>query len=414
MAAPRAWFVHHRGSSRIHGPLPNRPSLTHDPMADLQAVLDATARRPAAVAPVPFAGGWIGTFSYDLGRMIEPAARHEPSACDDRPWPLVELAWCPSALVYDHLERRWYGVGPEHDSLPSATDHAESPPLRTGAVTSSLPRDAYLDAVRRIRAYIAAGDVFQTNLTQRLSLPFTGSTRHLARAALTASRARYGAYLELCDGRAIVSMSPELFLDVDPVTREIITRPIKGTRPAGATARELLESEKDAAELHMIVDLMRNDLGRICAFGSVSVPAGRMIETHPTVHHGVGEVRGRLRDDVSFTDVLRATFPPGSVTGAPKIRAMQIIDELEPVRRGAYCGAIGFVGDDGGIGLNVAIRTMQCCGVRPPHRMDVLTGTLDYGAGGGIVTDSDPAAEHQESLDKAAVLRLTLSGLSTA
>ena len=184
-------------------------------------------------------------------------------------------------------------------------------------------------------------------------------------------------------------MSPELLLDVDGATRRVVTRPIKGTRPRRVDRRELIESEKDAAELHMIVDLMRNDLGRVCRYGSIRVPRARTIETHGRVHHGVGEVVGTLREGVGLGELLRATFPAGSVTGAPKIRAMQIIEELEPVTRGPYCGAMGFISGDGSVRLNVAIRTA------------VVTGAvIDYAVGGGIVADSDPAAEYQESLDK--------------
>jgi para-aminobenzoate synthetase component 1 len=221
------------------------------------------------------------------------------------------------------------------------------------------------------------------------------------------SGAWYGGYLELPDGRCLLSLSPELFLDVESGTRRVVTRPIKGTRPASVSEAELLASAKDAAELHMIVDLMRNDLGRICEFGSVQVPVARTIETHPTVHHGVGEVTGRLRDGVKLYELLRATFPGGSVTGAPKIRAMQIIDELEPVTRGPYCGAVGFVGGGDRIVLNIGIRTLVLTGQRPDGRWDRLTGRLDYGVGGGIVADSDPRAEYRETVDKAEILKRT-------
>jgi para-aminobenzoate synthetase component 1 len=162
----------------------------------------------------------------------------------------------------------------------------------------------------------------------------------------------------------------------------------------------------------MIIDLVRNDLGRVCQYGSVRVPAARTIETYRTVHHGVGEVRGILRGDVSFADLLGATFPGGSVTGAPKIRAMQIIDELEPVRRGPYCGSIGYISDCGNACLNIAIRTMALTGEPEAGRFDRMRGLLDYGAGGGIVADSQPIAEYRESLDKAEVLRLALGAPS--
>ena len=215
-------------------------------------------------------------------------------------------------------------------------------PTQDSQLTSSVNPDEYLTMVSNTIDYIAAGDIFQANITQRLCGTFDGSTRALGRSALALSQAWYGAYLELPAGRCLVSLSPELFLDADFNSRAVITRPIKGTRPTTVDARDLLESPKDAAELHMIVDLMRNDLGRVCEYGSVRVPQSRAIETHPTVHHGVAEITGSLCADVSLGRLLEATFPGGSVTGAPKIRAMQIIDELEPVSRGPYCGAIGF------------------------------------------------------------------------
>ena len=193
-------------------------------------------------------------------------------------------------------------------------------------------------------------------------------------------------------------MSPELFLRVRP-DGAIATRPIKGTRPASADPRELLESAKDAAELAMIVDLMRNDLGRIAALGSVEVTEGRVLETHSTVHHGVAEIRARIRDGASWTEILAATFPPGSVTGAPKIRAMQIIDELEPSPRGFYCGALGFVSRSGHASLNVAIRTVQIAAADASGFRSVA-----YHAGCGIVADSDPWGEVAETHAKALAL----------
>jgi para-aminobenzoate synthetase component 1 len=282
-------------------------------------------------------------------------------------------------------------------------------PVTVTGWTSSLTADGYLAAVRRTLEHIAAGDIFQANITQRLSADFRGGPRRLAARALARSAAGYGAYLELPGGRHIVSMSPELFLEVVPDAcggRRVVTRPIKGTRPAGVAREELRDSPKDAAELHMIVDLMRNDLGRVCAYGSVRVPVARAIETHPTVHHGVGEVTGLLREDAGMSDLLRATFPGGSVTGAPKIRAMQIIEDLEPVPRGPYCGSIGFFSDTGAACLSIAIRTiLLTAGDRGGGGRPVR---LDYSVGGGVVADSVPGAEYDESLAKAAVLKVVL------
>ncbi len=367
----------------------------------------------------PFSGGWIGYLSYELGCEIEPAA-----SCKTRtssgPWPLVELAYCPGALVFDHHEQHWACVGctDAAESILSLldwsrTDHSAM--WTASALKSARPGDAHLNAVTQTLHYIAAGDIFQANMTQQFHADFTGSTRALACNALSQSGARYGAYLEMPNGRCVVSMSPELFLQFTPCTREVVTRPIKGTRPQRDDVNTLLHSAKDEAELNMIIDLMRNDLGRVCEYNTVHVAQARQIETHPTVHHGVGTVIGRLNATSDIADLLMATFPGGSITGAPKIRAMQIIEELEQSPRGPYCGAIGMFSDCGSMTLSIAIRTMLLRGLRESSTVwDRLDGQLTYGAGGGIVADSLPLAEYRESLDKLAVLRLALRGATCA
>jgi para-aminobenzoate synthetase component 1 len=369
--------------------------MVHDFQQDLDTILAAT-RIDANRTQLPFIGGWIGYLAYDLGRTIEPAVAQAPVPQDDRGWPLIELAYCPDALVYDHASGAWWVVG-NGDRINLACSPSTAAP-EIGPLESAVPPQAHIDAVRRTIGYIAAGDIYQANITQRLTARFQGSTRCWSHAALQRSGAWFGAHLELPDERCLVSLSPELFLAIEPAGRRIITRPIKGTRPSEVDRRELAESAKDAAELHMIVDLLRNDLGRVCDYGTVRVNHARRIETHPTVHHGVGEIQGRLRDDVSIGQLLSAVFPGGSVTGVPKIRAMQVIDELEPVRRGPYCGAIGYLGDDGAASLNVAIRTAA---FSPDGRGGAW---LDYGVGGGIVADSDPVAEYEECMTKARVL----------
>ena len=381
--------------------------FSHDPLRDLDALTTATSTQ--SDQRLPFVGGWIGCFGYDLGRWIEPAASDGPPPADDRSWPLIELAYCPNALVFDNLLGEWHVVGDVPIEALVTAQNLDVETFIAGPMTSSVSPDEYLKVVSDTIDYIAAGDIFQANVTQRLSGSFEGSTRALGRSALALSQAWYGAYLELPPGRCIVSLSPELFLDTDFESRAVTTRPIKGTRPITVDARELLESPKDAAELHMIVDLMRNDLGRVCEYGTVRVPQARVIETHPTVHQGVAQITGLLRADVSLGQLLGATFPGGSVTGAPKIRAMQIIDELERVCRGPYCGAIGWISDGGVVRLNIAIRTIALSGRREADVWSKLSGTLDYGVGGGIVADSVPIAEYRESLDKAAVLRLVLA-----
>ncbi len=373
-------------------------------------------RRPASAPPSPHAG-WIGSLSYDLGRVLEPHAAGPSgrAASDDRDWPLAEFAWCPDVLVLDHATGAATVVGDpgrvpiDPAELTAGSEEGEAASFLHGPLDSLPGRPAFEQAVDRCVKLIHAGDLFQANLARRSSATFDGSTRALAERAFAASGAWFGAYLETEGGRTVVSMSPELFLSFDRASRRVVTRPIKGTRPAAVPTDVLERSEKDRAELAMIVDLMRNDLGRVARIGSVRVDAPRTIESHPTVHHAVAEVSGTLRDGLDLVDLLAATFPPGSVTGAPKIRAMQVIDELEPRRRGPYCGATGLFSTDGSLLLNVAIRTMALSG-RSHGRPGELAGTLDYWAGCGIVAESDPASEWDESVTKSEVLLRALGG----
>lgn len=414
---------------------------------------------PGSPFKVPFAGGWIGWISYDLGRTIEPAAQAPDGAaaraCDDRGWPLFELMRCDGAYVHDGEHGEWHTVGDE-SALPEAealTNKSSLAVPRIEGFTSRSGRAAYEASVARAIELIRAGDIFQANLAHRLSAEFHGSPRLIAERLLSAAGAWYGAYIESPDDqggirRAIASASPELFLTIDAVSRHVVTRPIKGTRAIGSEAA-LLASEKDAAELAMIVDLMRNDLGRVCEYGSVRVDDPRSLETHgsaerespemhgdtrkrlenvsdhsvnessprlrvsvvdpPGVVHGVATVSGTLRPGFGAADLLRATFPPGSVTGAPKIRAMRVIDQLEPVRRGAYCGAVGFVSDCGHSAWNVAIRTavLSCA---PGGTAASARGTIDYSVGAGIVEGSNPATEWEETLHKAGILARAFPG----
>jgi len=235
-------------------------------------------------------------------------------------------------------------------------------------------------------------------------MPEARFARELFARLAAAARPAHGFYLELPTGHVICSVSPELFLRYDAGTRRLVTEPMKGTRPIGTDPCELFESEKDRAELAMIVDLMRNDLGRVAAFGSVTVDIPRRIEPHGgSVLQATAGISARLREGLGFHDAIAAGFPPGSVTGAPKIRAMQIIDGLEPVRRGFYCGTLGAIEPDGSAVLSVAIRTAL---VSAPDGRGVRT--VDYHVGCGIVADSDPEAEWRESLDKAEVLTRVL------
>ncbi len=363
--------------------------------------------RRAAPHASPHAG-WIVSLGYDLGRVLEPKAVAERGAADDRDWPIATLCWCPDALVFDHALGAWSRVGDPPALIDAATD-AHRDDFTVGPLRHTDDRAAFERAVDRCVRLIHDGDLFQANIARRMVVDFSGSTRELAARAFAASGAWFGAYLEADPGRTIVSMSPELFLSFDAASRRIVTRPIKGTRPQDDDAAALEASEKDAAELAMIVDLMRNDLGRVCEIGSIAVDSARLIETHPTVHHGVAEVSGRVRAGLDAFDCIAATFPPGSVTGAPKVRAMQVIDELESARRGPYCGATGLIAADGSFALNVAIRTMALSGRGDPRRPAHLDGALDYWAGCGIVAESLPAAEWEESVTKTAVLLRTLT-----
>jgi len=251
--------------------------------------------------------------------------------------------------------------------------------------------------------YVFAGDIFQANLSQRLEAPLVGTPLELYRRLRHRNAAPFAAYLDFGD-LAIASSSPERFLRVDPDGR-VETRPIKGTRPRGlspehdaALAQALVESGKDRAENVMIVDLLRNDLSRVCRPGSVRVPELFALEHYPTVHHLVSTVVGELAPAQGPVDVLRAAFPGGSITGAPKVRAMQIIAELEPTQRAVYCGSIGYLSRTGALDTSIVIRTYL-----------VLGRDVYVQVGGGIVADSDPDEEYQETLDKARGLVVALT-----
>jgi para-aminobenzoate synthetase component 1 len=264
-------------------------------------------------------------------------------------------------------------------------------------IRSSFTHAAYLEAVTRVREYILAGDIFQTNLSQRFEVPLRERPWDLYVRMRKRNAAPFAAFLELPDG-AVLSASPERFLRVD-VDGLVETRPIKGTRPRGigpehdgALGQALTESAKDRAENLMIVDLMRNDLSRVCEPGTVRVPELFALERYATVHHLVSTVVGRLSPGTDALDLLRAAFPGGSITGAPKVRAMEIIAELEPSQRSAYCGSIGYWSVTGALDTNIAIRTV----IAPGDRDRVY-----FSAGGGIIADSDPEQEYRETLDKA-------------
>jgi para-aminobenzoate synthetase component 1 len=352
---------------------------------------------------LPLPCGAVGAFGYDLGQHLERLPRR---AEDDLDFPDLVLGFYDEVTSLDvrdgsavrvelgrRFDRRAIDPGTYAEVFGAGASTARPGPTFT--------RERYLAAVSRVREYIAAGDVYQVNLSQRFHARSALSPFAVYEALRAASPAPYAAFLQF-GRRALISASPEQFLELRG--RRLVTRPIKGTRRRSADpadderlARELLASPKDDAELAMIVDLERNDLGRVCETGSVAVAVPKVLERHPTVHHLSATVEGRLRSGLGPVDVLRAAFPGGSITGAPKIRAMEIIDELEPTRRAFYTGAIGALGFDGSMNLSIAIRTVLADG--PEYY---------FQAGGGIVADSDPEAEYEETLAKAAALARAL------
>jgi para-aminobenzoate synthetase component I len=402
----------------------------------------------APVDPVsglpPFQGGAVGYIGYDFGAVLE---RIPPTRYDDLAIPDVVLGLYDWVVAWDHLigtawiistgmpeqgqarehrarerleevRRRVTGAGgPTHPghrrsggsawpaiALPECPSPPSFPVLgvegaeRIG-LRSSFTHRAYLDAVARVRDYILAGDIFQANLSQRFEGPLAEPAFALYQRLRRHNAAPFAAYIDLGEF-AVLSASPERFLRLDENRRHVETRPIKGTRPRGlgpmhdaALGRALAESDKDRAENVMIVDLLRNDLSRVCRPGTVRVPELFALEQHPTVHHLVSTVVGELEPGSGPMDLLRAAFPGGSITGAPKVRAMEIIAELEPTRRGVYCGSIGYISSTGAMDMSIVIRTYVA-----------LRGRVYFQAGGGIVADSDPEQEYRETLDKARAL----------
>ncbi len=390
----------------------------------------------------PFQGGAAGYIAYDFGAVLErlPSPRYDDLGLPDLVFGLYD--W---VIAWDHQAgRAWIistGITAPGDGAPRAgraeerlawvrrilagptagaggrprVPHPITAPAPSFPVTgldeaaeiglrSSFTHRGYLDAVTRVRDYIVAGDIFQANLSQRLDAPLEEDPWHLYRRLREVNPAPFAAYLEF-DGLYLASASPERFLQLEPSGR-VETRPIKGTRPRGlsplhdaALSQALLESEKDRAENLMIVDLLRNDLSRVCRPGSIRVPELFALEGYRTVHHLVSTVVGQLAPGRDATDLLAATFPGGSITGAPKVRAMEIIAELEPSRRGPYCGSIGYLSVSGAMDTSIVIRTFVALG-----------GRAYFSVGGGIVADSDPEEEYRETLDKARALIAALAG----
>lgn len=387
-----------------------------DPWSILKEVL-RRFRIPHVTGLPPFQGGAVGYLSYDLGRLIE---RLPSLARDDMSLPEMYLAMYDWAMAYDAMTgQSWlFSTGFPDGSYKHAkiriaqvlrrldVSGMEQSEVGVAALTplkSNFTRESYMEAVRKVKEYLADGDVYQVNISQRLETTFSGDIWPMYMRLRQTNPAPFSAYLEFPEG-IVLSTSPEEFLRLQG--RRVETRPIKGTSPRGRTlledrrlSEELFFSEKDRAENVMIVDLLRSDLGRVCQVGSLSVPELFVVESSPTVHHLVSTVTGDLQKDMDAVDLLRASFPGGSVTGAPKIRAMEVIEELEPVRRGVYCGAIGYFSFSGDMNTSIVIRTVLA-----------TRGKLYLQVGGGIVADSDPEAEYEETLHKARGLRQAIEG----
>ena len=411
-----------------------RPAAGGDPFAVARRLVARLSAAPAAAAPAatgsapasapgsapgpapatgdlpPFLGGLVGYLAYDLGHELE---RLPELARDDQGLPRLRLALHDWTIAWDRrtgaawlagraldgdvarLERRLADVLDRLGRPARAAAEPAAPPDEL-AFVSSLSRAEYERGVETVRDWIAHGDIYQANLTRRLATAFDGDPWPLYRRLRTGDPSLFSAWLDLGGRRAILSASPEPFLRVS-AEGIVTTDPIKGTRPRGRTrvedralACELLASAKDRAENVMIVDVLRNDLGRVCTPGSVRVPRLCRLERTAAVQHLVSTVTGRLAPDRDAFDLLAASFPGGSITGAPKIRAMEILEELEPVRRGPYTGSLGWIGPDGAMQTSILIRTFVADGER-----------LSLHVGGGITWQSEPAAEWDETVAKA-------------
>lgn len=373
----------------------------------------------------PFLGGAMGYFGYDLCHHLEKLPK---PANDDLKFPDMSIGFYDLIIAFDHkIQRAWacssgypekkflkrkvraetrldFLLAQLKKILPKKSENEFNLVCEAETISSNFSKKSYLEVVKKVVDYIHDGDIFQANISQRFS---TKIPDNVSRFAIYCKLRRlnpapFSAYFNL-DNMIIASSSPERFIQLTS-HKKVETRPMKGTRPRSANrkidkqlAEELLASDKDRAENIMIVDLMRNDLSRVCEPGSIEVPQLCGLESFETVHHLVSAITGILSPENDAVDLLAATFPGGSITGAPKVRAMEIIYELEPHQRGPYCGSIGYIGFDGAMDTSITIRTYL-----------IKNNTLTYQVGGAIVADSDPEQEYNETLHKAAALRKTL------
>jgi para-aminobenzoate synthetase component 1 len=366
------------------------------PLELLQNTLNSFGFLAQSQSDFPFCGGALGLFGYDLGRRFEtlPVTTEQDLTTPDMAVGIYD--W---ALIADHqLERLTLVCCGDIESrlawLEALKPRQPAQPFKlTSEWHSNMSREAYGEKFRQIQAYLSSGDCYQVNLAQRFSASYEGDEWQAFERLNQANRAPFSAFLRLPES-CILSLSPERFVLLEG--KQIQTRPIKGTLPRLATpeadaaqANRLANSAKDRAENLMIVDLLRNDIGRVAVPGSVKVPELFVVEPFPAVHHLVSTITAELPETLSACDLLQATFPGGSITGAPKVRAMEIIEELEPQRRNAWCGSIGYISFCGNMDTSITIRTLTAEG-----------GKLYCSAGGGIVADSNEAAEYQETFDK--------------
>lgn len=402
----------HGEQTRISSETGNETS-TEDPFILLDRLLKFYHQ---VATDLPFAGGAIGYFAYDLGRRIETLPS---TALDAEQIPDMAVGIYDWAVVTDHQQQRcWLASFAQHPqtrenwsdlvalfSNAKETNHDSGAFSVQGELRCNLSKTDYSRAFSRIQHYITEGDCYQVNLAKRFEVAAKGDPWFAYRRLRQQNAAPFSAYFTTGEV-TVMSSSPERLLQVHD--NQVETKPIKGTRPRDLTdtendqalARDLQSSVKDRAENLMIVDLLRNDLGKVCKAGSIRVPKPFALESFATVHHLVSTITGTLAEDQSAVTLLRACFPGGSITGAPKLRAMEIIEELEPNRRGVYCGSIGYIGFDGNMDSNITIRTLVFSDER-----------LRFWAGGGIVKDSQAEAEYQEVHDKAAAMLRLIEGL---
>ena len=397
VAEPVATLVAEHGRCVLtdeHGAHP----YAEDPFTVLNCALKRYFPVPA-VSELPFVGGALGYFGYDLGRYIETLPA---TASADIQLPDMAVGIYPWALILDKkLKQIWYvdyrgkaeqGWQKLHSRLqqkaPLSAAFSLSSPWQ-----ANMDKSGYIERFNQVQQYLLSGDCYQINLTQRFSAQYQGDEWQAYLQLRDKNAAPFSAFIRLPQG-AVLSISPERFLQLH--SGKVETKPIKGTRPRGicpmtdeVEADNLRNSAKDRAENVMIVDLLRNDLGKVCLPGSVAVPQLFAIESFPAVHHLVSTVTGELSPEYSACDLLRGAFPGGSITGAPKVRAMQIIEQLEPQRRSVYCGAIGYINSSGDMDTNIAIRTLV-----------MAQGKAFCWAGGGIVADSEVNAEYEETFHK--------------